>query len=1076
MKRFYKFTVCFLMLAGLVALAVSGTGCTAKAKKAYHEKRAEQFYAAGQYDQAAIEYMNVLHNAPGDPQAIGRLGLIYYQQGRVQAAAPYLRKGSELDTNNLELRLKLGFFYAAAGRLGDARNAANFVLDHQPTNAEAPILLAQATDSAKQIAIVRARLQKLAAVTGDRAAIEVALGSLALNEHDFKTAQAAYQRALTLDPKSSQAFAALGTLATLENDLTNAAINFKAAAELAPDRSPIKVLYARFKVGTGDAAEGRRILSEMAKRTPDYIPAIMGLAGIASSEKKYDESQGFVDQVLARDPDDLEALLQDSQLKVARNDVPGATAELERITRTYSQLPSAYYQLAQVYLMGNDIDKATAALGRALELNPDYADAIMSLAQIKIRKQDPTPAILALEKLVQKQPQLPQAQLLLADAYRQRNRLSDALAIYDRLEQAFPQNPQISLLAGSAYVQAKNPAAARREFNRTLQIAPTNTLALEQLINLDLSETNFTAALQQVQSRIQADPTQGGLYVLAAKIFSAEGKPDQSQAALIKATQMDTNSPVAYLLLAQSYADAQKNDQSLQMLAKVLAKDPKNLSAMMLQALIYGKTKEYKKQADVYEAMLVIDPQCSPALNNLACIYSQNLINLDRAYDLAQRTRILLPLDPNVADTLGWINYLRGSYSVALGLLQESAAKLPNDPDIQFHVGMANYMSGNEAAARTALQRALQLNPNFPESGECKTCLAILDLNPQTADAAALAILEKRIAEKSNDLIALGRLAAAYQATGNAGKAISTYEALLKAAPNNLTALLNLAQLYAPKYPAKAYDSARSAYNAAPDSPLAAHIYGRLAYQNGDYKLANTLLQQAVQSQTGDALALFDLAQAVYSLGKISDAQADLNNALSLNLPAAPADEAKQMLYLINLAANPAQAVAATARIQTILKTNPDYVPALMAAGIIDERNANATAAIVAYGKILAHFPDFSPAQRQLAILYSKDPAKLAQAADLATKARAAYPDDALLAKATGIILFQQGDFPRAADSLKSTATVLPEDAEVFYYLGAAQFKLKSNAASKTSLQNALALKLSGPPADSAKQMLAQLK
>jgi tetratricopeptide (TPR) repeat protein len=409
-------------------------------------------------------------------------------------------------------------------------------------------------------------------------------------------------------------------------------------------------------------------------------------------------------------------------------------------------------------------------------------------------------------------------------------------------------------------------------------------------------------------------------------------------------------------------------------------------------------------------------------------------------------------------------------------LLQESAAKLPNDPDIQFHLGMANYMSGNEDAARAAFQRALQLNLGSPENDACKKCLAILNLNPQTADAPAIAVLEKRIAQKSDDSIALGRLAAAYQHMGNMDQAISTYETLLKGAPNNLTALLNLAQLYAPKNLAKAYNTAQSAYKAAPDNPVAAHIYGRLAYQNGDYKLANTLLQQTVQNQTGDASAFFDLAQAAYSLGKISDAQTDLKNALQLNLPAPQSAEAKQMLYLINLAGNPAQAMAATAQLQEILKANPGYVPALMAAGIVDERNANSAAAIVAYEKILARCPDFSPAQRQLAILYSKDITKLAQASDLAAKARAVYPDDAALAKASGIILFRQGDFTRAADLLKGTAAVLPDDAELFYYLGAAQFKLKSNADSKASLQNAIALKLSGTLADSAKQMLAQLK
>lgn len=259
MKKLTRFPAALLLLAAVFALAVGCTGCTAKARKVYHEKRAEKFYAASQFDRAEIEYLNVLHNDPMDAQAIGRLGLIYYQEGRVETAFPYLLKGSELATNDLDLRLKLGFIYVALGRPGDARVAANFVLDRKPQDDEAPILLVQAAGTPKEIAAARTRLQKLAGA-GDRAALQVALGTLAFQQRDLKSAAAGYQRALSLDPKSSAAWAALATLCMAENDLTNAETDLKAASDLAPERSPIKVLYARFKAINGDAAAAARFL------------------------------------------------------------------------------------------------------------------------------------------------------------------------------------------------------------------------------------------------------------------------------------------------------------------------------------------------------------------------------------------------------------------------------------------------------------------------------------------------------------------------------------------------------------------------------------------------------------------------------------------------------------------------------------------------------------------------------------------------------------------------------------------------------------------------------------------------
>ena len=84
-------------------------------------------------------------------------------------------------------------------------------------------------------------------------------------------------------------------------------------------------------------------------------------------------------------------------------------------------------------------------------------------------------------------------------------------------------------------------------------------------------------------------------------------------------------------------------------------------------------------------------------MNNLACLYSEHLGQLEKGYQLARKVRDLAPTDPSVADTLGWILYHKGEYSPALNLLRESAAKLTAQPEVQYHLGMTHYMMGDEA-------------------------------------------------------------------------------------------------------------------------------------------------------------------------------------------------------------------------------------------------------------------------------------------------------------------------------------------------------------------------------------------
>ncbi len=1071
------------MLAMVALLAFDGAGCSAKAKKAYHLSRANRFYTAGQFNLAEIEYQNVLRNDPVNGLAWSRIGLIYYEQGRIRSAAPFLARASTLVPNDLNLRLKLGFIYASL-KMTNALEEANYVLERKPLDDEAPLLLAEAVRQPKEIAAARQRLQTLAHA-GDRAVLEVALGNLALREKDLAAAGAALKKAQALNAKFIPLTAALGTLAEAQGDLKQAEALFKAAADASPIRSPRRITYAQFKMQVGDLAGARQFLNEMVKAAADYFPAPLLLAEIAAQEKKYDECAGWLDKALALDPDNMDALFFEGQLKLQRGQTDQAVVIMERLVRMYPQVALFHYTLGNAYYQANDSVKAAGSLNRSLELETNFFDATILLAQIQIKNNNPAPAIITLERLRQKQPQLAKAQLLLADAYRQQARIdgqpglnNNALAIYQSLEKKFPKDEQIPLLRGATLLQMQDPAAARQAFERVLELSPSQLQAIATLVDLDLTDKKFDAAMQLVNAELQKDPKRVELNILLARIFQAEGKGDQTEATLLKTIEIAPTNLSAYLLLAKIYSDAGQNDKAMAKLDAVMSKEPTNALALYLTATIYNANKDYKGAAATYEKELKLEAN-PVAMNNLAYIYSEFLPdNLDRGYEVAQNARKLLPHDASTADTLGWICFKKGSYSTALGLLQESAgdAQLQAQPEVQFHFGMANYMTANEAPARAAFQLALQSRAAFSGRDECQRCLSILDLNPATADAAARFLLEKRISEKADDPVALVRLARIYLRDGNAEKAVTAYEALLQAIPKNLEAMIQLTRLYAAKDTKKAYEMAKAANKLAPYNPEVTHALGRLAFLSGDYQLAANLLQQAVQTRSDDAPLLFDYAQAAYSLGKTAEAQTALQNALNLNLPAAQAASVRRMLDLMGLAAAPAQAAAASSRIAEILKSEPDDVPALLAQAIACEAKADLAGAEQACEKILARYPDFSPAQKQLAWLYAAEPAKADRAYALAAKAREAFPNDPTLEKIIGVILVQRGDYTHAVNLLKHSAATFSTDAELFYYLGTAQFHLKSRLESKTSLQQALALKLSGQPAEAAKQMLNQLK
>jgi tetratricopeptide (TPR) repeat protein len=1070
-----KFTRWIQSLVLLLFLVLAGTGCTAKLKAAYHEKRADRYYAAGEFDQAEIEYKNVLRNAPQNAMAWSHLGLIYFEEGRLREAGQLLSRAAQLDTNNLQVRLKLGTIYLGTGKFKEARDEASFVLGKDSRNAEAPILLAGAADSTNEINETRLRLQTMSQ-TVKTAPLEIALGTLSFRQHDFKNAEACVQEAVRLDPKSSDAYSALGNVYVAQKDVKQADQAFKTAMDLPPTKPDKTVFYAQFKILTGDSDTGKSLLQDLVKKTPYYLPAWIALAELAAAGKDYAGGAILLDNVLNRDPRNPEALLLKGRLEMDQGEMVQAIKDFEAMVRNFPSMPVAYYQLARAQADINDFDKATGNVNQALKLNPDYADAIVLLAEIQMYHGNIEPAIVSLNSLIRRQPQFVSARFLLAKAYRSQGHLDNTVQIYRELEKALPENPQIPLLLGTTLLEQKKNAEARVEFDQALKQAPGYFPALEQAVDLDLMEKQYDIAQQRVQQQIGQNPKAVPLQLLLAQVQAARGDTNQAESTLQKTIALSPDSQPAYLMLAQLYAAANQNQKVLADLSAALAKNPKDVGALLLMGMTYSAENDHDHARDAYEKLLAVTPDNVVALNNLAYIYAQNLGQLDKGYQLARHARDLAPADPSTADTLGWILYQQGQYSSALNLLQESAGKMDSKPEIQYHLGMTYYMMGDEADARTTFQRALQLSQNFPESNECNDCLTVLAVDPKTAGADKRAWLEKRVASQPKDSVAQLRLAAIYQREGTPDKAVVAYEAALQASPQNVPALVNLSGLYASRNPQKAFDLAKLAYKLAPNDPLVTHTLGRLAFLTGDYAWSLNLLQLSAQAQPQDPEVLYDLGEAFYSVGRVSDARSAMQNALSAGAAFSHADDARRLLAMIDLEDKPAQALAAQSQVADILKSLPDYVPALMVRAAIAEQKSDLTTAMLTYEAVLNHYPDFAPAQKSLVLLYAQDPKNDAKAYPLAVKARQAFPSDPDIAKVLGLIVYRQGDYSRAATLLGESARQLNRDPELMYYLGMAQYQLKNRAQSKAALQQALDLSLSGTQAVDAKRILAELK
>ena len=1048
------------------------TGCSADAKKERWLRRADQDFNAGEYDKAKIDYLKVIQLDSKNAPAFARLGAIWLDEGAPLRAGPYLKRAEELAPQDASNRLRLARVYQTFGHPDDARKELVTILEQSPSNGEALVLLTELARKPEEIRDAEQALQKFP--TKDGASYHLAAANLAMRKQDFPAAQAAVKQAVAAAPKSPEAHTASGILNLLLKHPEQAGQDFKTASELAPSRSNIQIIYAEYQRQTAGVEAATKTLKNLTKAAPDFLPAWILLARMAASEKKYDEALQLLENVFSRDERNVDARVAQSDFWLAKGEPAKAIEELERIDKAFPGIPTVQYRLAQGYLQQNNAAQAATALDQALAKNPDYTEAILLRAQLNVRTGHLPPAITALENLLKKQPTLKQAQLLLADAYRDSGQLDAAAAIFSGQIKADPTAAQPYLFLGLIQQQQKKTTEARQSFEKVLEVDPDNGQAVNQLVALDLEAKDFDSANRRVQHQMEKHPGDAAPYLLQSKVRMAQQQWKEAEASAKKALELKPDEAAAYEMLVSIYLATNRLPEAVRELETVVSKAPKNASALMVLALTQEKQKDFPKARDAYEKLLEIKPDFVPALNNLSYIYAEHLNQLDKANELARKARSVAPADPSVADTLGWVLFKRADYQQALTLLQESADKVPDNPEIKFHLGMAHYMMGQADAARTAFQQALAATGDFPSKAEAQNRLALLGDAAAPAGQMTVSQLEDILAKQPNDLVARIRLAEAYEKQGAWTKATDAYEAALKLNPKLASAALKLAQLFSG--PAankeKALTYAKTARALSPQDPKTTGVLGRVAFATGDFAWAYSLLQESARQLTSDPIILHDLAWAAYSLGKVDEARKAMQGALA----ATPAPEtAKDAHLFLDLTAASAESPTANAEIDSTLKSDPKYVPALMAAGLRDLKNGNKSPAVARFTEVLREFPDFAPAQFQLATLYADDPSHETEAYDLAAKARKSLPEDPAVAQLLGQLSYRKKEYPRAAQLLEESASKRPLDGQGLYYLGVTYKEQKDPAKAQKLLTEAVARGLPAHIKAEAERVLAEL-
>jgi tetratricopeptide (TPR) repeat protein len=391
---------------------------------------------------------------------------------------------------------------------------------------------------------------------------------------------------------------------------------------------------------------------------------------------------------------------------------------------------------------------------------------------------------------------------------------------------------------------------------------------------------------------------------------------------------------------------------------------------------------------------------------------------------------------------------------------------------------MTAYMMGQTDLAKVAFQKAASAAKDFPGKEESKRRLALLKSGNGASSELSISQLEAMAKERPDDVISQMRLGEAYEKQGASDKAAAAFEQVAKLNPRLAAAVTKLAQLYAGplQNKEKALTYAKKARELTPGDHQVTGVLGKVAYQSGNLAWSYSLLQEAARQRKNDSSILHDLAWAAYGLGKVNEARDAMQKVVMNSPDSSQAADAKKFLALTSLNENPKGLMAAEAEVQKQLRSDPEYLPALMVQAALDEQRHQIKPAAEIYTGILRRLPDFAPAQKALATLYAQDPSATAMAYDLAAKARQALPEDAELAELLGRLSYEKKEYQRAIQLLQESARTKSLNANSLFYIGMSQLQSSQKTEAQGVLNQALVAGLQEPFATEARRALADIE
>ncbi|MGH7995456.1 MAG: tetratricopeptide repeat protein, partial [Opitutaceae bacterium] len=551
-------------------------------------------------------------------------------------------------------------------------------------------------------------------------------------------AEADLLKAIQIDPNDSRTYLILAHLYLFEHKTDAALARLTALVDRTRSvTAQMQIAAIHSGLGRHDlaAADYRKLLSFAPKNAA-------ALNDLAYEDCQYlgdlKDAYALAKEARAAAPDDPRVADTLGWVLFKRGNYRGA---LDLFEESAGRVPgdlSVQYHLGMARYMLGEENEARISLARAATDRADPEIALAAKNRIGILDIDPgtaTPATRAdLEKRARAEPNDPIVLMRLAAIEAKEGSAADAARHFEAARALVPVHAEtLSALAQLYAGPLHRPDKARKLAKLAHEMAPNDPAIARTLGELLYATGDYRWSMDLLEQAAQGAPNDPQLqYELARGYYSVGRVPDAQQA--LAAARADPRfskerAAARFAALIEAGKSPGTARAAKAQWAAALEADPHSLAALMAAAMAKEAEGDAAGAGILYEKLLAEDPLFAPADRRLARIDLDRPGKEGEAYTLAVKARNAFPNDPEVAETLGILDYRREDYAGAELLLEQCLQDEPNDAEAVYHLGMTHYRLHELAESKAELARALALKLPDAESEQARQTLGELNGN-----------------------------------------------------------------------------------------------------------------------------------------------------------------------------------------------------------------------------------------------------------------------------------------------------------------------------------------------------------